>query len=143
MILVMFLSHLSCQIVSHFLFLHFHLIFAPIILLFVTFCLVLDVSQHLLILGTHLLLLIFDDCVCKRRHHLLNLILPLLLLPLTFLLQLLLQPQILTLQSNILQPLLVCLLLQTNLVDIVLGHDQLQSPFLLLFTFLQLAFFVC
>lgn len=101
-LLLPLLLYLPCQVLPHTLLLLLLHSLSALLLLLLLLQLVFNVTHHLLILYTDLLLLIFDDWVCEGGHDCFDLILPLLLLLLSLFLELVLQSGILLLSLYIL-----------------------------------------
>ena len=97
-----FLFYLSSQIVSHLGFLLFSNLFASFLLLFLLSQLVFNVSHHLLILCSDLLLLVFDYRICERSHNSLDLFFTFFFLFLSLSFKLILEPSIFLLRFDIL-----------------------------------------
>jgi hypothetical protein len=134
------LLNLFGQIVAHFFLLLLEFVLPSLFLLGVSLGLVLNVFEHLLVLGADLFLLVFDDGICEGAHNLLDLVLPLFLFGVPLFLELLLEPEVLVLEPDILLLLLLGLLLEPGLVGVVLDHDLLEPLAFLLLALLELPF---
>lgn len=95
--------NLTSQVISHLFFLFLLFLFLPLFFLLLFFELVLNVSQHFLILESDLFFLILDDRISERGHNMLYLILSFSFLLFSFPLEFVLDPCILLLGPDVLK----------------------------------------